>query len=86
MANKLVIFKKGEDTSSFTGADDKSAAITGLTAGAVVAAGDYQGALTDGTSFSDKVDVPGFTVLPAVETPPASTETTTPTDDGTTAG
>lgn len=63
MANKLVIFKKGETTPAFTGADEKSATITGLAAGTAVAAGDYQGALTDGTSYSDKVDVPDFTVL-----------------------
>lgn len=51
MANKLVIFKKGEDKPAFTGADDKSATITGLAAGTAVAAGDYQGALTDGTNY-----------------------------------
>lgn len=85
MANKLVIFKKGEDKPAFTGADDKSATITGLAAGTAVAAGDYQGALTDGTNYSDKVDVPAFNV-PAAQTPPASTEATAPTGDGTTAG
>lgn len=88
MANKLVIFKKGEDKPTFTGADDKSATITGLAAGTAVAAGDYQGALTDGTSYSDKVDVPAFTVLPAAETPSSTGSTaasSTPASDGSTA-
>lgn len=40
-------------------------AITGLAAGAKVAAGDYQAAFSDGTNESDKVDVPAFNVLPA---------------------
>jgi hypothetical protein len=66
MANTLVIFKKGEDTPSFTGTDDKSAAITGLAPNTSVAAGDYQGANTDGTNFSDKVDVPAFKVKDTV--------------------
>ncbi|MHB9289688.1 hypothetical protein [Latilactobacillus curvatus] len=42
-----------------------TAAITGLAAGAKVAAGDYQAAFSDGTNESDKVDVPAFNVLPA---------------------
>lgn len=59
MANTLAIFKKGEETPSFNG-DATSATITGLGPNKSVAAGDYQGAFTDGTNFSDKVDVPAF--------------------------
>lgn len=66
MANKLVIYKKGEETPSFTGNDDKSAAITGLAPNTAVKVGDYQGAFTDGTKTSDKVDVPAFTVKDTV--------------------
>lgn len=61
MANSLAIFKKGEDAPAVTG-DATSATITGLAPNTSVAAGDYQGAFTDGTNFSDKVDVPAFTV------------------------
>lgn len=42
-----------------------TAAITGLTAGAKVAVGDYKASFSDGTNESDKVDVPAFEVLPA---------------------
>lgn len=42
-----------------------TAAITGLTAGTKVAAGDYKASFSDGTNESDKVDVPAFEVLPA---------------------
>jgi hypothetical protein len=66
MANKLAIFKKGESDPAFTGADDKSATITGLKPNTAVAAGDYQGAITDGTNYSTKVDVPAFKVKDAV--------------------
>lgn len=65
MANKLVIYKKGDDIPAFTG-DDKSAVITGLGPNTAVGAGDYQGAFTDGTKFSDKVDVPAFKVKDVV--------------------
>lgn len=41
-----------------------TAAITGLVAGAKVAAGDYKASFSDGTNESDKVDVPAFNVLP----------------------
>ena len=70
MANTLAIFKKGEDAPAFSG-DDKSAAITGLAPNTAVAAGDYQGAFTDGTNYSDKVDVPAFTVKDVVLAAPA---------------
>lgn len=42
-----------------------TATITGLVAGAKVAAGDYKASFSDGTTESDKVDVPAFNVLPA---------------------
>jgi len=42
-----------------------TATITGLVAGAKVAAGDYKASFSDGTNESDKVDVPAFNVLPA---------------------
>lgn len=71
MVNKLAIFKKGEDTPAFTGTDDKSAVITGLQPNTPVAAGDYQGAITDGTNYSDKVDVPAFKTLDVVLAAPA---------------
>lgn len=61
----------------------KSATITGLTAGTVVADGDYQAAFKDATTSeeSDKVDVKGFTVLtPAPEAP--ADESAAPTTDG----
>lgn len=60
----LYIFKKGQNDPAFKG--DKgtgTAAITGLAPGTVVAKGDYQGAFSDGTNVSGKIDVDGFTVL-----------------------
>lgn len=42
-----------------------TAAITGLAAGIKVAVGDYKASFSDGTTESDKVDVPAFDVLPA---------------------
>lgn len=69
MANTLAIFKKGEDTPAFNG-DATSATITGLAPNASVAAGDYQGAFSDGKNFSDKVDVPAFKVKDAVQSAP----------------
>ncbi|MEM1455689.1 Ig-like domain-containing protein [Pediococcus pentosaceus] len=41
----------------------KQATISGLKSGTKVAKGDYQVAYSDGTSESDKVDVPSFTIL-----------------------
>lgn len=43
-----------------------TATITGLSAGTKVAAGDYQAAFSDGTTESDKVDIPAFDI-PAAE-------------------
>lgn len=40
----------------------KSATITGVAAGTVVKAGDYQACYVDGVVESPKVDVPAFTV------------------------
>lgn len=62
---KLAIFKKGESEPLITSGDDGKATITGLAPETSVAAGDYQAALTDGKTFGDKIDVPGFTVLKA---------------------
>lgn len=39
-------------------------AITGLAAGAVVAAGDYVAIAVEGGKESTAVDIPGFTLLP----------------------
>lgn len=64
MAKVLKAYKKGSTTAIATG-DATSVAITGLAAGTSVAAGDYQVAYTDGDQVSDKMDVPGFTVLAA---------------------
>ena len=75
MAIKLAIFKKGEYTPKFTGTDDKSAVITGLAPNTAVAKGDYQGANTDGTNYSDKVDVPAFKVKDTVLAAPTVTLT-----------
>ncbi|WP_179395050.1 fibronectin type III domain-containing protein [Lacticaseibacillus absianus] len=74
MAENLVIFKKGEETPAFTG-DATSAAITGLAPNTAVAAGDYQGAFSDGTNTSDKVDVPAFKVKDVALTAPTVTLT-----------
>ncbi|WP_187349018.1 hypothetical protein [Lactiplantibacillus plantarum] len=64
MAKVLNAYQKGNETAIATG-DATSVAITGLSAGTVVATGDYQVAYVDGSQTSDKVDVPGFTVLAA---------------------
>lgn len=80
----LNVYKKGDTTPSFTGTDAKGAAITGLPAGTVVAAGDYQASHTDPDNKlteSAKVDVPGFTVNKA-QAPAPTGVTATPTDDG----
>jgi transglutaminase/protease-like cytokinesis protein 3 len=59
---KLVVYKK-DGTKVVEGTAGASAAtITGLAGGTAVAAGDYQVAFSDGTSESDKVDVPAFSV------------------------
>ncbi|PIO83549.1 hypothetical protein BSQ39_08220 [Loigolactobacillus backii] len=78
----LVIYK-GADKVVTGEVGTKSAAITGLVAGSVVVAGDYQCCFTDGTTESPKTDVPGFTV--ATPAPVEATDVTaTPTDDGAT--
>lgn len=85
MSAQLVIFKKGETTPAFTG-DDKSVVITGLVPGTVVATGDYVLVVQDTENAenpSSPVDVPGFTVNKATESP-AENVTATPTDDGAT--
>ncbi|MGA3513271.1 hypothetical protein ACE5SX_17045 [Lactiplantibacillus plantarum] len=64
MAKVLKAYQKGNETAIATG-DATSVAITGLAAGTVVATGDYQVAYVDGSQTSDKLDVPGFTVLAA---------------------
>ena len=62
----LVIYKK-DGTKVVTGdVGTKSANITGLVGGTSVAAGEYQSTYTDGTTESDKADVPAFTVKAAV--------------------
>ena len=43
---------------------DSPLSITGLAAGAVVAAGDYVAIAVEGGKESTAVDIPGFTVLP----------------------
>lgn len=81
----LVIYKG--DTKAFEGeVGAKTASITGLDAGTVVAAGDYQVAWSDGINESDKVDVPGFTVNADTKPEAATNVTATPTDDGATIG
>ena len=59
----LVLYKKDgtKVTQGTVGTNEVD--ITGLAAGTVVAAGDYQVAYAEGTTESSKVDVPGFTVL-----------------------
>ncbi|APX72085.1 hypothetical protein M5C72_02770 [Companilactobacillus allii] len=61
-----------------------TAAITELSAGTVVNAGDYKVSFTDATSKieSEKIDVPVFTVLLATDAP--SEVKTTATKDGAT--
>lgn len=80
MAKVLKAYKKGSATVIATG-DATSVAITGLAAGTSVAAGDYQVAYTDGDQVSDKVDVPGFTVL-AVKPDEPQGVAATATSDG----
>lgn len=83
MAQKLAIYKKGEDTPVVTG-DPTGVAVTGLEAGTVVADGDYQAAVIDDTNAenpSGKVDVPGWTVLKKTEPEPTNVKATA-TEDG----
>jgi hypothetical protein len=72
MAYILNIYKGTDDKPSFTGTDIQTA-IKGLAAGTVVATGDYRATHTDDTGVeaeSNPVDVPGFTVNPAVPAAP----------------
>lgn len=83
MALNLVIGAKGSDDILFTGTTG-DAKITGLEPGTVVATGDYQAWNIDSAGKltpSAKVDVEGFTVLPAQAAAPTSA-TVTPTIDG----
>ena len=83
MAEKLVIYKKGESAVAFTGDADK-VTITGLAAGTVVATGDYELAVQDADGIkpeSDHEPVAGFTVNAAKKAAPENV-TVTPTDDG----
>jgi hypothetical protein len=81
MAKVLRIYKKGVTDVAFTGTDTE-VAITGLAAGTVVAAGDYQISRYDDVSKKESamVDVPGFTV----NTPPEDPDNVNaaPTDEG----
>lgn len=73
----LQAFKKGQDNPVATG--DKGArkvAITGLTPGTVVGDGQYEAAFTDGTTLSDKVDVPGWTVAQDTDKPTTGDDST----------
>lgn len=79
MAKVLKVYAKGNDVAIATG-DATSVTITGLAAGTVVATGDYQVAYVDGDQSSDKVDVPGFTVLAANPANPADVKSTATTD------
>ncbi|MBS0953056.1 hypothetical protein ABC426_17450 [Lactiplantibacillus plantarum] len=79
MAKVLKVYQKGNDKEIATG-DATSVAITGLAAGTVVADGDYQVAYVDGDQSSDKVDVPGFTVLAAKPADPKDVKTTATAD------
>lgn len=77
----LVIYDKS-GTKKFEGkVGETTVTITGLDAGTVVADGDYQIVWSDGTNESNKVDVPGFTVLPSVPGEPTEV-TVDPTSDG----
>ena len=76
----LVIYDKNGTKVAEGELGTKSATITGLAAGTVVADGDYQAAFKDATTLkeSEKVDVKGFTVLaPAPEAPADESATAT---------
>lgn len=59
----LVVYNKSGTKITQGEVGTKRATITGLEGGKEVAKGDYQVAYSDGTSESDKVDVPSFTTL-----------------------
>ncbi|TLQ05481.1 hypothetical protein FEZ51_02145 [Pediococcus stilesii] len=77
----LIIYAKDGSKVVEGKAGETSVAITGLKAGTVVAAGDYQAAWSDGTKESEKVDVPAFTVLTPAPDKPVDLKTE-PTVDG----
>lgn len=79
MAKVLKVYQKGNTVAIATG-NATSVAITGLAAGTVAADGDYQVAYVDGDQSSDKVDVPGFTVLTAKPADPKDVKATATTD------
>ncbi|TEA96267.1 hypothetical protein DM37_03090 [Lactiplantibacillus plantarum] len=79
MAKVLNVYKKGNETAIATGYAT-SVAITGLAVGTIVATGDYQVAYVDGSQASDKVDVPGFTVLAAKPANPQDVKAAATTD------
>ncbi|TLQ03650.1 hypothetical protein FEZ51_08575 [Pediococcus stilesii] len=77
----LVVYDKSGSKKFEGKVEENSVAITGLTAGTVVADGDYQVAWSDGVQESTKVDVPGFTTLTPAPTD-ATEVTSTATSDG----
>lgn len=80
----MIIFDK-KGTQVFEGqVGTKEATVTGLTAGTVVADGDYQIAFKDSETgeVSEKVDAKGWTVL--TPTPEPADTASTPTNDGAT--
>lgn len=80
-SNQSLVVYKGADKVATGVMGTKSVTITGLAAGTIVSAGEYQVCFTDGTTESAKVDVPAFTV--ATPTPEAAANATvTPTNDG----
>ncbi|WP_054660783.1 hypothetical protein [Secundilactobacillus kimchicus] len=80
------MFTKKDDLTKpiATGSDLEGTAITGLSSGDVVADGDYKASHVDPDGKldeSDKVDVPGFTVIKSKAVAPTKL-TVTPTADG----
>ncbi len=82
-SKQFLVIYKGADKVVTGEVGTKTATITGLVAGTVVKAGDYQSCYSDGTTESVKVDVPGFTV-PTPEPAEPETVTAAPTTDGAT--
>lgn len=80
-SNQSLVVYKGADKVATGVMGTKSVTITGLAAGTIISAGEYQVCFTDGTTESAKVDLPAFTV--ATLTPEAATDVTaTPIDNG----
>lgn len=80
-SKQSLVAYKGADKVATGEMGTKSVTITGLAAGTIVPAGEYQVCFTDGTKESAKVNVPAFTVAtPAPEA--AANVTATPTNDG----